>query len=211
MERDPEPSGAPQPDGRTRLLDAAEALLDEAGIDGTSGAAITAAAGHKNAAAVNYHYGNLDRLIRAVLERRAEEMNTLRHAGLDEIEAAGEVEPRTAFVAMVQPLALLLDSNDGRRYLRLLNQAANHPRFHAEASVGYTTSLERGAVYLAPLVAHLEPDRRRHRAGNVLGLVLFSFAEQARVIDDPDLDMPALGTEAFIDDLADASLAALGA
>ena len=44
-----------------------------------------------------------------------------------------------------------------------------------------------------------------------MGLVLFSLAEQARVIDDPELDMPTLETEAFIDDLADASLAALGA
>lgn len=211
MERDPAPSGAAQPDGRTRLLDAAEALLDEAGIDGTSGAAITAAAGHKNAAAVNYHFGNLDRLIRAVLERRADAINTIRHARFDELEAAGAVEPRAAFVAMVEPLARLLDSSDGRRYLRLLNQAANHPRFHAEASVGFTTSLERGAVYLAPVVAHLEPDRQRHRAGNVLGLVLFSLSEQARVIDDPELDMATLGTEAFVDDLADASLAALGA
>ncbi|MBP7853203.1 MAG: TetR family transcriptional regulator [Candidatus Microthrix parvicella] len=201
----------PRTDGKTRLLDAAEALLDQAGIDGTTGAAITAAAGHKNAAAVNYHFGNLDRLIRAVLDRRATELNVIRHARLDELEAGGSVEPRAAFVAIVEPLADLLASKEGRRYLRLLNQAANHPRFHAQAGMGFASSLERGAANLSPLVSHLAPDRQRHRAGNVLGLVLFALAEQARVIDDEAQDMPVLGCEAFIVDLADSSLAALSA
>ena len=211
MQAEPTPKGVSQPDGRTRLLDAAEVLLDEAGIDGATGAAITAAAGHKNAAAVNYHFGNLDRLIRAVLNRRADELNVVRHARLDELEANGTVEPRAAFVAMVEPVAFMLDSPGGRRHLRLLNQAANHPRFHAEATWRFATSIERGSVHLAPLVSHLELDRARHRAANVLGLVLFALAEQARVIDDPAQDLPTLGTEEFIVDLADASLAALRA
>ncbi len=211
MQPEPASKGVSKPDGRTRLLDAAEVLLDEAGIDGATGAAITAAAGHRNAAAVNYHFGNLDRLIRAVLNRRAEELNVVRHARLDELEANGAVDPRAAFLAMVEPVAFMLDSAEGRRYLRLLNQAANHPRFHAEATWRFATSVERGSVHLAPLVSHLELGHARHRAGNVLGLVLFALAEQARVIDDPALELPTLGTSDFVDDLADASLAALRA
>lgn len=211
MKPDPATLEAPRPDGRTRLLDAAELLLDKAGIDGTTGSAIVAAAGHKNAAAVNYHFGNLDHLIGAVLARRVEELNTFRHARLDELEANGSVEPRAAFVAMVEPLAVLLDSIEGRRYLRLLNQAANHPRFHTQASWGFATSVERGAAHLSPLVGHLEPARQQHRAGNVLGLVLFSLAEQARVVDNPAQDLPVLATGVFVDDLADASLGALSA
>lgn len=41
--------------------------------------------------------------------------------------------------------------------------------------------------------------------------MLFALAEQARVIDDEAQDMPVLGREAFIVDLADSSLAALSA
>ncbi|MGB6058495.1 MAG: hypothetical protein WBF71_09535 [Microthrixaceae bacterium] len=75
-----------RPDVRTRLLDAAEVLLDTVGIDGTTGAAIAAEAGHRNAAAVNYHIGHLDQLILEVLDRRSSELNALRHGRLDELE-----------------------------------------------------------------------------------------------------------------------------
>lgn len=197
-----------RPDGRTRLIDAAEVLLDTAGIDGTSGAAITAAAGHRNAAAVNYHFGNLDQLILAVLERRSGELDAVRHALLDELEAAGPVEPRAAFGAMLDPVAALLEQPEGRRYLRLLNQAANHPRFHDRANWQFATSVERGAAYLAPLVQHLEPERQRHRARNVLGMVLYALAEQARTVDGATGEPPIDG-DVFVADLTDAALAAL--
>jgi AcrR family transcriptional regulator len=198
-------------DGRTRLLDAAELLFDCDGIDGTSGAAIVAAAGHRNAAAVNYHFGNLDGLVLAVLARRAEQLDGVRHALLDELETDGPVEPRAAFEAMVEPLAALLDGPEGRRYLRLLNQAANHPRFHAQANWRFASSVERGAAHLAPLIDHLPPQIRVHRAGNVLGLVLFALAEQARRIDGDASGAPLLGRAPFVADLADTALAALRA
>lgn len=198
-------------DGRTRLLDAAERLLDESGIDGTSAAAITHAAGHRNAAAVNYHFGKLDHLIEAVLERRAAELNEQRHALFDELEAAGPVEPRAAFVALVQPLADLLDRPEGRRYLRLLNQAANHPRFHDRAGWHFTTSLQRGAALLAPVLESVPVDRRPSRARHVLGMALFALADQAWLIDTPQPDRSPLPVGEFVDDLVVMGLAALRA
>jgi AcrR family transcriptional regulator len=203
-----EPRGA---DGRKRLLDAAEQLLDESGIDGTTAAAITHAAGHRNAAAVNYHFGKLDNLIEAVLQRRSDLLNEKRHALFDELEAAGPVAPRDAFVAMVKPLVELLESVEGRRYLRLLNQAANHPRFHARAEWRYTSSVERGSILLLPLVEHLEPDRRQDRGRRVIGLVLYALADQAWLIDSPQPHRTIGSTEDFLVDLTEMALAALSA
>lgn len=203
--------GPSRADGRTRLLDAAEQLLDEYGIDGTTAAAITQAAGHRNAAAVNYHFGKLDNLIEAVLERRAAGLNDERHRLLDELEAAGPVEPRAALEALVLPLADLLDTADGRRYLRLLNQAANHPRFHHRAGWHFTTSLERAAALAAPILGGVPPEVRPHRARHVLGMVLFALADQAWLIDTPQQDRMALPTDRFVDTLVDACLAALSA
>lgn len=200
-----------RPDGRTRLLDAAERLLDESGIDGTTAAAITHAAGHRNAAAVNYHFGKLDHLIEAVLQRRADQLNERRHALLDELEAAGPVEPRDAFLAFVQPLADLLEVAEGRRYLRLLNQAANHPRFHDRAGWQYTSSLQRGALLLAPLLDHLDPDQRQDRGRLVVGMALYALADQAWLIDSPQPDRTPRSNAAFVSDLADAALAAIAA
>ena len=190
-------------------MDAAEQLLDEVGIDGTTGAAIIAVAGNRNSAAVNYHFGNLDELIRAVLDRRAVELNAQRHELFDALDAAGTTDPRAVFLAMTDPLTDLLEREEGRRYLRVLNQVSNHPRFAPVAHRELSTSVERGGVLLAPLVAHLGPRQQRHRSRNITAFVFHTLAEQARAIDAAEPDL--LGPQEFRDDLADTSLAALAA
>jgi AcrR family transcriptional regulator len=198
-------------DGRRRLLDTAERLLDEHGIDAISARAITAAAGHRNAAAVNYHFGDRERLVAAVITRRAEALDEQRHALLDELEAAGTVEPRAAAAAIIAPLADLLDEETGRRYLRLLNQASTHPAFVSHANVHFATSITRGVVHLQPLLEHLSPERRAARGAVVLGAALRALSDQARIIDLADPPRPVLDTPTFTDDLLDALLAALSA
>jgi AcrR family transcriptional regulator len=198
-------------DGRQRLLDAAEVLLDEHGIDGTSAAAVIAASGHRNAGAVNYYFGDLDHLIEAVLIHRAEHLDMERHRLLDELEAAGPVDPRDALLAGLTPLIGLLDHPAGRRYLRLLNQAANHPRFFARTNIDFNASVGRAAMHLMPLVADLAPDRRAHRVQIVLGSILYAFSEQARLIDSPTPSRRALSTDEFADDVVSTVTAALAA
>ena len=55
-------------DTKTSLLDAAEALFAELGIAGASMRAITARAG-ANLAAVHYHFGSKEGLVREVFRR----------------------------------------------------------------------------------------------------------------------------------------------
>jgi AcrR family transcriptional regulator len=187
--------------GRRQLIDTAERLLDERGIDGVSARKIATAAGHRNNAAVSYHFGHRDNLVRTVLERRALDVDARRHALLDELEAAGTVDPRDTLTAMLEPIAELLDDVGGRRYLRVLNQAANHPALYEQATLEFTTSLARGAAHLAPLLAHLPPQRRPQRARLGLGLAMFAFAEQARLIDTDPPPRPVLSNDEFLDDL----------
>jgi len=80
-----------------RILDAAERLFADGGFDGTSLRAITAAAG-VNLAAVNYHFGSKEGLIREVFARRLAPMNRERLRLLEAYESslcgmAPEVEP----------------------------------------------------------------------------------------------------------------------
>jgi AcrR family transcriptional regulator len=196
--------------GRRRLLDAAEELLDKKGIDGTSARAIAQAAGHRNVAAVNYHFGNREQLVREVLTRRAATLDAQRHALFDELEAKGPVSARDAIGVLLGPLIAQLDDPSGRRYVRLLNQAANHPAYLGEVDLRFTTSLTRGVIYLQPLVAHLPPERRPRRASIALGMALYAVAEQARLID-ADPPRPVLDQETFTADLIDAALGALTA
>ena len=63
-----------QPDTKQRILDAAEHLFATDGYHATSLRSITHAA-KVNLAAVNYHFGSEDELIRAVFARRSGPLN----------------------------------------------------------------------------------------------------------------------------------------
>src|SRR5882757_11341615 len=77
---------------RVALLDAAESLFSQRGIEGTSVRDIVTAAG-TNLAAINYHFGSKDRLALEVFARRIEPVNRRRLARLDALEkAAGPQE-----------------------------------------------------------------------------------------------------------------------
>src|SRR2546426_8998176 len=76
----------PQHETRTRILDAAEELFMQHGIEGASMRMLTAKAG-VNLAAVNYHFGSKHALIEAVFRRRLDPMNVARIAAPAKLEA----------------------------------------------------------------------------------------------------------------------------
>jgi len=197
--------------GRQRLLETAAELLDRDGIDGCSARAIATAAGHRNVAAVNYHFGNREQLVRAVLTSRSATLDAQRHVLLDDLEANGDVTPRDALAATLAPLVALLDEPAGRRHLRLINQAANHPAYFAHASIRSVAGAARGAAHLAPLLHHVPPATRPQRAQHVFGMTLYALAEQARLLDTDPPPRPVLDTATFTTDLIDIVIGALSA
>jgi AcrR family transcriptional regulator len=82
----------PGVDTREKILDAAERLFGAHGFAGTSLRAVTRKA-EVNLAAVHYHFGTKEDLLRAVLERVVVPVNQERLARLGEIEAGSGDEP----------------------------------------------------------------------------------------------------------------------
>ena len=74
-------------DTRERILSCAERLFAESGFDLTSLRTITTEA-EVNLAAVNYHFGTKDELVREVLRRRIEPLNKERFDELARREAS---------------------------------------------------------------------------------------------------------------------------
>lgn len=187
--------------GRRRLLDSARRLFDEHGVHGVSARAIAQAAGHRNVAAVNYHFGDLDGLLRVLVTEHAEAIDVARHRLLDEVEAGGPVTPQQAIRVIIDPLVDLLGDPQGRQYLRLINQLANHPEHADEVNLSFASGLVRATAYLAPLTQLIPDDLRPHRGQNLIGLVLFSLARQARLVDLAAPLVPPLPTDVFAAEL----------
>ncbi|MDH7599482.1 MAG: TetR/AcrR family transcriptional regulator [Sedimentisphaerales bacterium] len=76
-------------DTRDRILDVAERLFAEHGIDAVSVRKITAAA-KVNLAAVNYYFGSKDGLIGAVVERRVAPLSQRQVQALDAVRKGGK-------------------------------------------------------------------------------------------------------------------------
>ncbi|MGA4544925.1 TetR/AcrR family transcriptional regulator [Uniformispora flossi] len=102
-------------DTSTRLLDAAERIFATRGIEAASVRAITDAAG-ANVAAVRYHFGSKHDLVRALVERRVEEMAECRRPLFDAAMRRDTVTSRDIAEAWVRPLAAMaLDGRGTRR------------------------------------------------------------------------------------------------
>jgi AcrR family transcriptional regulator len=82
------------PGTKNRILDVAERLFGERGYAATSLRAVTDAAG-ANVAAVNYHFGSKEGLLRAVVDRAMRPVNEERQRLLDGF-LAGDGEPEVA-------------------------------------------------------------------------------------------------------------------
>ncbi|MDP1610746.1 MAG: TetR/AcrR family transcriptional regulator [Sulfuritalea sp.] len=119
-----------EPDTRSRILDAAENLFVEHGLDATTLRMITADA-HANLAAVNYHFGSKEALIEAVFRRRLTWLNQQRIAALDAFEAEAKgapLKPRQIVEAFFGvAIRMAADRGGGRNFMRLLGRTYTEP------------------------------------------------------------------------------------
>lgn len=113
---------------RESLLDAAEKLFSEYGIQAASLRQITQQAG-ANLAAVNYHFGTKDGLVRAVFSRRLRPMNDERLRRLAEVDLEAEDALEQTLRAFLEPLMrLIAEKPEGvRGFARLMGRAWSEP------------------------------------------------------------------------------------
>lgn len=161
---------------RERLVTAAEALFAAQGIGGVSLREIVRAAGARNSSALQYHFGDRDGMLRAVLARHTADIEARRHALLDACEPPPELRPLTA--ALVLPLAAKLADPSGRDYLRIHAELAHRPHPEIDpADVDPSASILRWRTMIEPL---LDADAiRLHRRHTVTRFVAVELARRA--------------------------------
>jgi AcrR family transcriptional regulator len=133
-----------RPSAREKILDAAERLFAEHGLEGVSLRAINAEAG-LSPAALHYHFGSQKALVEALLERQMPALMERRRQLLDALDDRPE-PPQ---------IELLAEGGEpGLRYMRLIHRLQSDgdldPRFVIERWPG-------GVERLAPLLRKANP------------------------------------------------------
>jgi AcrR family transcriptional regulator len=195
---------------RDRILDAAEQLFAEEGFAGTSLREITSLAG-ANVAAVNYHFGSKEELLRAVLSRIVEPVNRERLLLLDGAEAAAGPEPPSvraileAFLAPdlriirdLGPRGIVITRFTGRSY----TEPSELVRRMVQEQFGELGRRFHRALCRA--VPDVPPDELWWRLMGVVGVITYVLASPeeegpAGLLDPEDVDMSLRRMIAFLE------------
>ncbi len=200
---------------RDRLLDVAEHLFAEKGLDAVSLNSIARHANQLNASVMQYYFGSKTGLIEAILERRMAELNRRREELTQRIDVSDRQRAlRQIAEAMVLPFAEHLFVEGGSSYLRFVAQVT----FSADKSVfemmrGRHDSAVRTIADLAQqALTDLKPELVRHRLAVVTNLVLFTIGEREKLrMAGRRTGVARLGANEFIADLLAMIVGALSA
>ncbi|MFI8590804.1 MULTISPECIES: TetR/AcrR family transcriptional regulator [Dietzia] len=122
---EPSVEGAAQAkDAKTAMLEIAEQLISESGLDRVSMRDVATAAGQRNNSAVQYHFGSRDGLILQVLRRRLAALDVDRRQRLAEIDEQGlGTDLATLVRVLFEPIVELLRSQpESTYYARFLQR-----------------------------------------------------------------------------------------
>lgn len=172
-------------DARELMVDAAERLMAERGVEAVSLREVGAAAHQRNNSAAQYHFGTKDGLVSAVIDRRSA---PLEEARTRMIEALGDRDPsvRELLEIFVTPLAETL--REPSHYLRFLHQvmlarAADPQRLESQqAGVRF---MNEGLQRHSPQIS---PARFTRRSTWIAQMTLQVLADVERTGTPADLD-----------------------
>jgi AcrR family transcriptional regulator len=163
---------------REVLLLTAERLYATQGIDRVSLRQIGEAAGRRQTAAVQYHFGDVDGLLRAIVEFRTRAANDRRAEMLDDIVLAGHQDDVHALLeAVVLPLLETLPSDS--HYLGFVAELQSRKRIapiFTEPGTEYGENARRIGRYLDDALRDVPRALRSRRIERGVELLLTSLA-----------------------------------
>jgi AcrR family transcriptional regulator len=138
--------------GREAIMDAAERLFAERGIEAVSLRTINAEAGY-SVAALHYHFGTRDNLVRALLERAQPPMLRARAALLAPLSASDAPALEAIVEALVRPLTAGMRADFAASLARLRFLV----RLYFDRSPYLTRTLEESLAVFRPLLRRTLP------------------------------------------------------
>jgi AcrR family transcriptional regulator len=194
------------------VIDVAERLFGQHGLQGVSLRQIGLAAGGANHFAVQYHFGDKDKLVRAIFERRLQALESRRAKMLNEVTEAGRLgDVRALMEVLFRPIADEKNSEGRRSYAAFLVGIR-----HFEWLPGLSTEMDE----LRPLTGHVVQLIRgvtpQIPEAHFQQRILHATTVFVNAVADLDRDQAAgaesvLSEDEFIGDALDVATAALTA
>jgi len=168
-------------------VSAAEKLFAARGVDRVSLREINRASGARNAVALQYHFGDRDGIVRAVVRKHYRQVDRQRHQMLDAYEAESHDDVRKLSAALVLPAAAkLADIDGGPEYLRIAAELLNRPTgaFDPDTPFDMSASIDRWRALVGPF---LEQDATRlHRRFNAIRFSAMELGRRAQTAPHRD-------------------------
>ncbi len=197
---------------RVRIMEAAEILFADRGIDGVALREIAAAAGQGNNTAVQYHFGSKEQLVYDIFDYRSNMFEPMRSEMLDRAERSGQIaDVRVLLQVLVLPHLSICDDNGAHPYSAFLAQYLTrsraegiaHPYDNPEVPV---PALRRVRQLIAERCGHIPADVLRLRVGIVKLMFLNMLMRRDSGFPRSDQDMPL---SMLVEDTLDIMTAAL--
>lgn len=125
------------PSVRIALLDAAERLYAEHGLDGVAMRDIAQATNQKNSSVVQYYFGTRNGLVLEVFRRRMQQINQIRLEHFAELEELGlDREMKSLVRSLILPLSEFIATCGSRTYYaRFIEQALSSISFAEQEEI----------------------------------------------------------------------------
>lgn len=200
------------------LLNTAERLYAERGLDAVSMREITREAGQRNSTALQYHFSSKEALVSAILNRRMNDGDARRLEFLHNLEILGKLEDvRSLAAAIVEPIAVGIKSrkrSSGERgWVRFLSEVQRRPEFDLVELSKTASDLGLRRVYtlLGKQLQHVPDVVLRQRFLIAMSQVVHELAEIDRVQESRGRSRQRFDVERAIENLIDMTAGALSA
>ena len=167
-----------------RILQSAERLFSERGIDGVSLREITTDSG-VNSAALHYHFGSKIAVLERIFERRALPIAEQRERLLSALKTNrhGQAEVEDILYAFLRPALEMQDSADGDSF-RLLRARLAFEREEVRRRVldkTFNKSSQMALKALSRALSHLSAEELHWRFHFLLGSMVYTMAQPGRI------------------------------
>ncbi|NLG46380.1 TetR/AcrR family transcriptional regulator [Gordonia sp. (in: high G+C Gram-positive bacteria)] len=168
-----------------RIIVTAERLFSERGVDAVSLREVGAEAGQRNSGVVQYHFGDKEHLLTAILEFRMQRINEHRRRMLDAVELQGrEPDLREYVEAFILPLAT--DNTPDSHYARFCAQLLADPRRRRGLGRDSASSLRETWAGIRASLDSLPADMIEDRLSMLINMSIRTIADHEGAFSDAD-------------------------